>query len=107
MALTDIETVVLVMMENRSFDHVLGHLRFDNLIPAVDGLKPPRKQEAYENLFENDVYYPWKDEDRPLAFDPPHEWDAVATQLAKSGQHYRMSGFVKAYYDAKRQAAVA
>jgi phospholipase C len=106
MALTDIETVVLVMMENRSFDHVLGHLRFDNLIPSVEGLKPPRKQEAYENLFENGVYYPWKDEDRPLAFDPPHEWDAVATQLAKSGQHYRMSGFVKAYYDAKRQAAI-
>jgi phospholipase C len=108
MALRDlIDTVVIVMMENRSFDHVLGHLRYDGVNPKVDGLTPPRTQALYQNLFETVLYSPWKDiKDRPLAFDPPHEHESVATQLgALANQQYAMRGFVKAYMLAKRDVA--
>lgn len=102
-----IDTVVIVMMENRSFDHVLGHLSYDRVNTNVDGLTSPRTQDSYQNLFETVLYSPWKDDkDRPLAFDPPHELEAVATQLGKLGSKgYAMRGFVKAYMAAKRDAA--
>jgi phospholipase C len=45
-ALDEIETIVVVMMENRSFDHMLGYLR--QLRPAADGL-------AYEGFSGNEV----------------------------------------------------
>jgi len=47
MALRDlIDTVVIVMMENRSFDHVLGHLRYDGVNAKIEGLTPPRTQRS-------------------------------------------------------------
>jgi phospholipase C len=33
-----ISTVVLVPLENRSFDHMLGHLKYEDINPDVDGL---------------------------------------------------------------------
>src|SRR5438093_11177155 len=58
--LTAIQTIVIVMLENRSFDHILGHLSCGALAngTAVDGLKEPLQREAYENLFEGESYYP-------------------------------------------------
>ena len=104
-----IDTIIIVMMENRSFDHVLGHLSYDNINADVEGLTRPIKQEKFENLFEGDLYYPWKMKDRPLAFDPPHEWDEVAEQLARSpatGQ-FMMNGFVRTAVEARRSSATA
>lgn len=37
MALTDIETIVIVIMENRSFDHMQGYLSLEGVM-NVDGL---------------------------------------------------------------------
>ena len=34
MALSDIETIVIVIMENRSFDHLLGYLSLDGRLPV-------------------------------------------------------------------------
>ena len=93
-----VKTVVLVMFENRSFDHMLGHLSLEGTNPNIDGLKAPLTQ--YENLYMGDVYNPHKiDVDSALPFDIPHEWDYVAMQMAKSNvtQKFTMSGFVEAY----------
>ena len=109
MAIADlIDTVVIVMMENRSFDHVLGHLSYDKLNPGVEGLTSPLNQQRYSNLFEAGLYNPWKkNKDYPLAFDLPHEFDAVATQLGTVGNNgYPMRGFVKAQLLAQRDAAM-
>jgi phospholipase C len=97
-ALNDIKTVVLLMFENRSFDHLLGHLSYQGINPAIDGFKDPLSQ--YENLYQGDVYNPYRLlNDGTLSFDLPHEYDYVDIQLAKSGvtQRFMMSGFVDAY----------
>jgi len=38
--LAKIDHIVVLMMENRSFDHVLGHLSLDGINTEVDGLTP-------------------------------------------------------------------
>ena len=99
-----IDTIVVVMMENRSFDHVLGHLSYDGKMPGVNGLKRPLYQEAYWNLFETSKFLPWKMQDRGMGFDPPHEDSQVAKQLnASQSGTIRMSGFVRAYYEKMRE----
>jgi len=97
-----VDTVVLVMMENRSFDHMLGHLsyrQYDNG-RSVDGLKDPLDQPGYQNRYTGEVYYPYEMQDGVLPSDLPHEREEVEVQLAKSkvSGKYMMSGFVEAYY---------
>ncbi|HZD04926.1 MAG TPA: alkaline phosphatase family protein, partial [Longimicrobiales bacterium] len=95
-----VDTVVYVMMENRSFDHMLGHLSYDGFLPEVDGLERPLTREAYENLFQGDAYYPFKRRhDNRLALDLPHDREEVERQLARSPVtgRYTMAGFVESY----------
>ncbi|MFL5788962.1 MAG: alkaline phosphatase family protein [Flavisolibacter sp.] len=96
-----IKTVILVMMENRSFDHLLGHLSLT--VPAfpVNGLKAPVIQ--YNNIYNGTPYPPFSlPNDDYLTTDVPHEYNFVATQLDAQPQtgRFRMRGFVKAYADA-------
>jgi len=102
--LTAIQTIVIVMLENRSFDHILGHLSYGALAngTAVDGLKEPLQREAYENLFEGESYYPFLLRDHPLSSDLPHDRREVLAQLALSPvtQNYTMGGFAASYFDA-------
>ena len=101
MALQDIKTVIILMFENRSFDHMLGHLSYENLQPDADGLKAPLTQ--YENVYQGDSYNPYPiAADEELASDVPHEWNFVREQLARSpvNGEITMSGFVQAYADA-------
>ena len=47
--LAKVKHLVVLMMENRSFDHMLGYLKADDVLPNVDGLDPavdgnPRKK---------------------------------------------------------------
>lgn len=97
-----IETIVIVMMENRSFDHMLGHLSYRQYAnrTKVDGLQDPLNQQAYENIYEGEPYYPFEMKDGTLPSDLPHEREYVKTQLAYSPVtgSYSMSGFVDAYY---------
>ena len=37
--LAKIDHVIVLMMENRSFDHVLGYLKLEGVRPDVDGLE--------------------------------------------------------------------
>jgi phospholipase C len=99
--LSKVETVVLVMFENRSFDHLLGHLRFEGIKPAIDGLQKPLTD--FASVYKGDLYpaYPLE-KDGQLQYDLPHEWNFVTTQLAQSsvtGQ-FNMNGFVDAYIQA-------
>ena len=38
-ALDQVEHIVVLMMENRSFDHMLGYLRLSGRRPELDGLQ--------------------------------------------------------------------
>jgi phospholipase C len=92
-----VSTVVLIALENRSFDHMLGHLKYEGLIPAADGLETNLDQ--YKNLYQGGVYLPFAAPDRQLSSDLPHEWNQVGKQLADSPvtQQFGMNGFVEAY----------
>jgi phospholipase C len=97
-ALSDIQTIVFCMMENRSFDHALGYLQADGVLP-VDGLQAPQ---AWRDKWINVA----RGKDYPLhelgpadpIDDPPHGYEAIKTQLttAAKGQP-GMGGFVEAY----------
>jgi phospholipase C len=93
------------MMENRSFDHMLGQLSYPTFgnRKDVNGIRYPLKRNpAYENLYESGTYDPFIiKEDVMLIDDPPHERDEVTTQLAYrdvTGK-YSMNGFVEAYFN--------
>ncbi|MEO5649201.1 MAG: alkaline phosphatase family protein, partial [Ginsengibacter sp.] len=93
-----VKTVILVMMENRSFDHILGHLKLDDPTSDVNGLSAPL--EKYNNIYKGTNYFPFNlPHDVELDFDVPHELDNVATQmtLSKLNGKYSMQGFVEAY----------
>ncbi|MEA2624334.1 MAG: phospholipase [Candidatus Binatota bacterium] len=96
-----IDTIVIVMMENRSFDHMLGYLRLPRIgrRKDVDGLVS-RKEAEYANPFEGEAYHPFHMSSGPLPCDLPHERDEVQTQLAVSDVvgGPTMTGFVEAYH---------
>jgi phospholipase C len=101
--LENINTIVLLMFENRSFDHMLGHLSFDGINTQVDGLRSPLSQ--YANVFNGDPFPPFRIKvDSALAKDPPHDKDSIAVQLDKSDANgqFLMDGFVKAYINATK-----
>lgn len=100
--LDHIDTVIIVMMENRSFDHMLGYL---SLPPtsrsAVDGQSTgPAWLSRFTNVDQGKPLIPALSEDPyslPPGFDPPHERANVAAQLGTL-QHgvFPMTGFVSA-----------
>ncbi|PWT74716.1 MAG: hypothetical protein C5B59_10525 [Bacteroidetes bacterium] len=103
MNLDKIKTIVLLMFENRSFDHMLGHLTLDKISPVANGLQYPLAQDHYSNIYNGNSYYPFrKKADTALTSDLPHEFNYVAMQVDKSSANglYQMDGFVTAYMQA-------
>src|SRR4051794_14300512 len=101
-ALDELQTVVILMLENRSFDHILGHLsiaRFGNR-KDVAGLVDPEVNLDYTNFLDGQGYQPFELKDTLLAHDLPHSRGLVDVQLAKNGNRFTMSGFVEAYHRA-------
>lgn len=105
-----VETIVIVMMENRSFDHMLGHLS----LPAFAGREDVRglrgeldddgtlRSEDYLNAADGETYYPFLfEEDRPLSGDVPHDREEIEAQLGSPGVtgEYPMDGFVESYFE--------
>lgn len=96
-----LRTLIVVMMENRSFDHVLGHLSLPDYggrqkVEGVSRLDDP----DYGNPSENGtVLFPFVGRDNALPNDLPHERDYVTEQLAHSAAlgGYGMTGFTLAY----------
>lgn len=100
MSVKNIKTVILCMLENRSFDNMLGHLSFEGILADVDGLTAPLARDEYANPFQGTLYHPFhRPLDGQLQSDLPHEFDFVATQLAADAGGPRMTGFVQAYAD--------
>ena len=55
MSVDNINTIIIVMMENRSFDHVLGYLSLDG--KDVNGLSAdPTWQQNFTNLYGDKTY---------------------------------------------------
>lgn len=105
----DIDTIVVVMMENRSFDHVLGHLhhpQYGNRAD-IDGLVDPETTSEYDNFYDNQVYKPFAAKDEVLPHDLPHTRSTIATQLDVENGQTTMAGFVKAYVDSTHSVVSA
>lgn len=103
--LDDIKTIVIVMMENRSFDHVFGYLSLPQHggRKDVDGLVNLDTDPYFVNFYENEGYRPFLIEDRLLPYDLPHTRAEIRTQLAFANNGTAtMSGFVQAFADSKK-----
>jgi phospholipase C len=89
--LDKVEHVIVLMMENRSFDHMLGYLKLEGIRPEVDGLEAHMGNEDARGRFRRV---------RPLGkrridhkvLDPGHGPDDIEEQLADD-----MGGFVRNY----------
>jgi len=99
--LDQINTIVVVMMENRSFDHVLGYLSLPEYggRSDVDGLVDLATDPRFASEYDQQIYRPVPMGDGRLLHDLPHGRRQVATQLAMSGTTPTMSGFVRAYVE--------
>jgi phospholipase C len=95
-----IETLVVVMLENRSFDHLLGYLSLGPWNRSdVEGLKSdPDWQRSVANLYGGKPYAPFRYSELALPSDPPHERQNIALQLGPSPTgRYPLNGFVESY----------
>lgn len=76
MSLDHIDHIVVMMLENRSFDHMLGYLKREGGRQDVDGLK------GNEVNFHDGTPFPSERMASPIMNgDPCHEWDCVKEQL--------------------------
>jgi phospholipase C len=100
--LDQLKHLVVLMMENRSFDHMLGSLKTVN--PRIDGIP-----NGWNNLDDRNAAVP----PQPLADfqgqldpDPNHHFPAVDLQIfngdTSNPRQPNMKGFVKSYYSQRR-----
>ena len=80
-----VDHVVVVMLENRSFDHMLGYLSLSGRRPEIDGLHPDLANQYQERTYP--VHHLGA---TALGMDPDHSSGAIDRQTAGGG----MSGFV-------------
>lgn len=100
--LSSIKNIVIVMMENRSFDHMLGYL---SLPPfnrkEVDGQSlDPAWLAKFTNYDGGVAYQPFHSADphtMPDDFDPPHERSNIAAQIdPRQDDSFPLNAFVSA-----------
>src|ERR1700749_1431615 len=100
MSLSEIDTIILVMMENRSFDHMLGYLSVDGSLP-VDGIqKDPAWSEKYANVGPSGSIRPYELGASEQSFaDPQHDEVSISLQInsGTAGGAAQMGGFVSSY----------
>jgi phospholipase C len=89
--LSTIDTVVVLLMENRSFDHLLGSLRTDQAYAQKDVIEGLRGTETNPSPTGEPVQV-WKMANFTPE-DPPHDWDPVHAQWNQGAN----DGFVKAH----------
>jgi phospholipase C len=101
-----IKTIVVVMMENRSFDHLLGYLSLEPYNrKKVDGLNTaPAWLDKVTSIYNGTKYRPFllTDPYDLIDADPPHERDPISVQMGTPVGHiFPMDGFVTNYATAK------
>ena len=74
--LAKVEHIVVLMLENRSFDHMLGYLSLEGGRGDVDGLRP-----EFANTYDGHRYPVHRLDTTAIADDPGHSADAVELQL--------------------------
>ena len=88
-----IQHVIVLMLENRSFDHMLGGL--SEAIPGLDGAPkagdPARTNRADGKTYKQTVGASWT-----LKYDPKHELAHTLNQLSKENSGF-VDDFVRAY----------
>lgn len=83
-----IQHVVVLMLENQSFDRMVG------LVPGVDGVDPTGLRSNPNTKAHTTVVQNASSQAR-MDFDPPHDYDDVISQIAGNGSP--CSGFVNAF----------
>jgi len=95
--LKQIETIFVLMFENRSFDHMMGYLGLPPYSRDVEGLQNAVDFTNDYNGFEYPTFR-LGNPDQKLADDPPHERENIATQIDPKGDGSNtMKGFVRSY----------
>jgi phospholipase C len=90
----EIKQMVVLMMENRTYDHFLGSRKMIEGL-AGDGLAAGMGQNDKSGAF-HAMYH----EDMACVADPPHGWDSSRVQFGGGAN----DGFLKAYQDAQGDA---
>ncbi len=101
-----VKTIVVVMMENRSFDHFLGYLCLEPFNRKdVEGIKStPAWQTKAASDYNGAKYCPFllTDPYDLIDADPPHERDQIAIQMGTAVNGiFPLNGFVTNYAGAK------
>src|ERR1700730_17158281 len=101
-----IKTIVVVMLENRSFDNLLGYLSLGPYNRAkVEGLRTdPAWLDKVASVYNGTKYRPFllTDPYDVIDADPPHERDPISVQMgAAINGTFPMNGFVTNYASAK------
>jgi phospholipase C len=110
--LDQIQTIVIVMMENRSFDHMLGYLALEEEWKDVDGVKPsdPTWVARTTNEYDGQSYAPFVQTNvtGKMTGDPPHEWADIARQMGHrdANGEFPMNGFVENYANAREKPRI-
>ncbi len=100
--LSQIKNLVIVMMENRSFDHMLGYLSLPPFNRTeVDGQSvDPNWLQRFTNYDNGRAITPFHSTDPyslPDDFDPPHERNNIAAQIdPRQDDSFPLNGFVSA-----------
>ena len=93
-----VDHIVVLMMENRSFDHMLGYLKRDGVVAEVEGLEDGMGNEDASGAF-HEVAPIGKRQIDVKALDPGHGAGDVKKQLA-----YSNGGFLRNFVDAFERA---
>jgi len=101
--LDNLKHIVVLMMENRSFDHMLGSLRSQN--PQIDGLTG--NETNPDNTGAAIAVQPLADFQGQLDPDPDHHFPAVNQQLfnGSSASVPNMQGFINNYFQQQRDTS--
>jgi phospholipase C len=94
--------IVVLMMENRSFDHMLGALKATN--PLIDGITDQLSNPDTTGALVKPQ--PFAEFQGQLDPDPDHHFPAVDLQIfggdTSAGRQPNMQGFVKSYFNQQR-----
>jgi phospholipase C len=93
-ALDQIEHIFILMMENRSFDHILGYLDAAN--SKIMGIANAAAS-GYANLLNGVYYAPALRTDPGVPVDPLHEREDIRSQMRFNPGDSMMTGFVADY----------
>lgn len=102
MSTDPIKHVIVLMLENNSFDHILGSL---TQIKKIDGVQP---DSPYTNNYSGTIYKQTADNSPIVSPDPKHDLNDVLAQIEKDDKGNEMGNFVKNYdesYKGKIQPA--